>query len=82
MESFNKEDRLLAAKLTEKLFMDKIEFDSYLVEFPDNDEDEVLMELYDLIENEEPAAAFGGDSNIMTHSEMKRISELLNILRA
>lgn len=81
METFNKEERLLAAKLTEELFMDKIDFDIYLMEFPEEDGDQVLSELYGLIEHEPPEAAFGGESKLKNHSEMKRISELLNILR-
>ena len=82
MEAFNKEDRALAVKLTEKLFSERIDFGSYLVAFPDDDGDEVLMELYDLIEQEEPVAAFDGKSRLKQHSSMDRISELLNILRA
>jgi hypothetical protein len=82
MEPYNKEDRLLAVKLTEDLFIEKIEFDLYLIEFPEIDGDEVLSELYDLIEQEEPQAAFSGESKLKQHSEMKRISELLNILRS
>lgn len=82
MESFNNEDRLLAAKLTEDLFIDKIDFDLYLIEFPGDEDDDVLSELYDLIEHEEPEAAFSGKSKLKQHSEMKRISELLNILRS
>ena len=82
METFNKEDRMLAVKLTEDLFIDKIDFDLYLMEFPEQDGDEVLSELYDLIENEPPVTAFGGESKLKQHSEMKRISELLNILRS
>tara|TARA_B100000809_G_scaffold10598_1_gene10001 strand:+ start:6077 stop:6325 length:249 start_codon:yes stop_codon:yes gene_type:complete len=82
MESFNKENRLLAAKLTEKLFSDRIDFDTYLMEFPEDIDDEVLVELYELIELEEPVSAFGGESKLMQHSEMNRISELLNLLRA
>ena len=81
MESFNQEDRLLAAKLTEDLFIDKIDFDLYMMEFPEDDGDEVLSELYDLIEHEPPVAAFSGESKLKHHSNMKRISELLNILR-
>ena len=50
MESFNKEDRLFAVKITEELFIDKIDFDNYLMQFPDDDRDEVLIELYNLIE--------------------------------
>ena len=82
MESFNKEDRLLAAKLTEKLFMETIDYDSYLIEFPEDDGDEILIELYDLIEQEAPVAAFSGESKLKQHSSMNRISELLYILRA
>jgi dihydropteroate synthase len=81
MESFNKEDRLLAVKLTEKLFSERINFDDYLMAFPDDQEDEVLIELYQLIEQEEPILAFGGESKLKQHSSMKRISELLKILR-
>ena len=81
MKSYNKEDRLLAVKFTEELFMDKIDFDIYLMEFPEEDGDEVLAELYELIENEQPEAAFSGESKLKHHSEMQRISELLNILR-
>lgn len=81
MESFNKEDRLFAVKLTEELFIDKIDFDDYLMQFPDDDGDEVLIELYNIIEQEEPATAFGGGSKLKQHSSMNRISELLNILR-
>ena len=82
MESFNKEDRLLAVKLTEKLFSEQINFDDYLMSFPDDDGDEVLLELYQLIEDEEPVLAFGGESKLKQHSEMERISELLKTLRA
>ena len=39
MESFNKEDRLFAVKITEELFIDKIDFDNYLMQFPDDDGD-------------------------------------------
>ena len=79
MESFNKEARLLAAKLTEELFMDKVDFDVYLMEFPEEDSDEVLSELYDLIEHEQPEAAFGGESKLKNHSEMKKYTTLLII---
>jgi len=81
MESFNLEDRLLAVKLTEELFFDKIDFDDYLMSFPDDDGDELLIELYELLEQEEPTAAFGGESKLKQHSSMNRISELLNTLR-
>ena len=81
MVSFNKEDRLLAVKLSEELFSERIDFDDYLMEFPDNDGDEVLIELYNLIEQEEPVTAFGGGSKLKQHSSMNRISELLNTLR-
>ena len=81
MESFNIEDRLLAIKLTAELFSERINFDDYLIAFPDDNEDETLIELNDLIEQEEPVAAFGGGSKLKQHSSMERISELLNILR-
>lgn len=81
MEPFNIEDRFLAVKLTEELFSDRIDFDHYLMEFPDDDGDEVLIELYNLIEQEEPLAAFAGKSKLKQHSSMNRISELLNTLR-
>jgi len=81
MDSFNIKDRLLAVKLTEELFIDKIDFDAYLMEFPEDDGDEILIELYELIEQEEPTVAFGGESKLKQHSSMNRISELLNSLR-
>ena len=37
--------------------------------------DEVLVELYELIELEEPVSAFGGESKLMQHSEMNRIKK-------
>jgi dihydropteroate synthase len=82
MESFNREDRLFAVTLTEKLFSERISFDDYLMKFPDDEGDEVLIELYQLIEEEEPVLAFGGESKLKQHSNMTRISELLKILRA
>ena len=81
MESINKKDRLLAVKLTEELFSEKISFDKFLVEFPEDNDDEDLIELYDLIEQEPPVAAFGGESKLKQHSSMDRISELLKALR-
>lgn len=81
MESYNIKYRLLAVKLTEELFSERIGFDEFLVEFPEDNNDEELSELYDLIDQEEPVAAFGGESRLKQHSEMERISELLNILR-
>lgn len=81
MESFNTKSRLLAVKLTEELFSEKISFDKFLTEYPEDNNDEVLIELYDLIEIEPPVAAFGGESKLKHHSEMERISKLLNILR-
>ena len=79
--SMNTTDRLLAVKLTEELFSERIDFDKFLVAFPEDNNDDELSELYDLIENEPPEAAFGGESKLKHHSSMERISELLNILR-
>ena len=74
-------DRLLAVKLTEELFSDKISFDKFIIAFPEDDDDEELTELFDLIDNEPPVNAFGGNNKLKQHSEMERISELLKILR-
>ena len=81
MDSINTKDRLLAVKLTEELFSERIDIDKFMVEFPEDNNDEVLIELYDLIDQEPPVAAFGGESKLKHHSEMNRISELLKILR-
>ena len=82
MDSINTKDRLLAVKLTEELFIERIDIDKFMTEFPEDYDDDVLVELFDLIENEPPVAAFGGESKLKQHSNMNRISELLNILRA
>ncbi|MDF1672413.1 MAG: hypothetical protein P1U41_02850 [Vicingaceae bacterium] len=81
MEFKNTKHRLLAVKLTEELFSEKISLDKYLVEFPEDNDDEDLIELYALIEQEPPVAAFGGESKLKQHSNMNRISELLQSLR-
>ena len=81
MESINRKDRLLAVKLTEELFSEKISHDKFIISFPEDNNDEVLIELYDLIDQEPPVAAFGGESRLKQHSEMTRISELLKVLR-
>ena len=39
-------DRLLAVKLTEQLFSDKISFDKYIMSFPDDD-DEPFCHVYE-----------------------------------
>jgi hypothetical protein len=81
MELNNIKNRLLAVKLTEELFSEKIGLDKYITTFPEDSDDDELSELFDLIDNEPPVAAFGGESKFKHHSEMERISELLNILR-
>ncbi len=81
MGLYNTKERLLAVKLTEELFSERIDFDKYIISFPENDDDKILSELFDIIDQEPPVAAFGGESRLKQHSQMDRISELLNTLR-
>lgn len=81
MDATNTKDRLYAVKLTEELFSERIDIDKFMMKFPEDNNDEALIELYDLIDQEPPVAAFGGKSKLKHHSEMNRISELLKILR-
>jgi len=74
-------DRRLAAKLAEDLYSGKINFKQFMMEFPDNDRDNELFELYDLIEHEPPVNKLFGENKSNHNIRMIRIRELIKELK-
>ena len=74
-------DRQLASKLAENLYSGKIDFKKFMMEFPDNDKDNELFELYDLIEHEPPVNKLFGENKSNHNSRMIRIKELIKELK-
>ena len=73
-------DRTLAAKLAEDYYSEKIDYRQFMMDFPENEKDEILVELFDLIEHE-PKVGIFGESQIKHDSRIKRIKSLIEELK-
>lgn len=73
-------DRTLVVKLVEDYYSEKIDYHQFMMEFPDNEEDENLVELFDLIEHE-PKVGIFGESQFKHDSRIKRIKVLIEELK-
>ena len=74
-------DRKLAAKLAEKLYSEEIKFEEFMMEYPDENQDDDLYELYDLIEHQPAISRFLGESQNEHDNRLKKINELIKKLK-
>lgn len=74
-------DRILASKLAEDLFSGKIDFKQFATDFPEDENDSVLSELFDLIEHQPKVGGLFGESKSDSTRRMERINELIATLK-
>ena len=74
-------DRKLGAKLAEDYYAGKIDFRNFMMEFPENDKDNELFELYDLIEHQPPINTILGENKEKNNLRMERITEIIRELK-
>lgn len=74
-------DRILASKLAEDLFSGKIDFKQFAMDFPEDENDSDLSELFDLIEHQPKVGGLLGESKSDSNRRMERINELIATLK-
>ncbi|MAL61238.1 MAG: hypothetical protein CMC14_14455 [Flavobacteriaceae bacterium] len=74
-------DRILASKLVEDFLSGKIDFKQFAMDFPEDENDSDLSELFDLIEHKPKVGGLFGESKSDSNRRMERINELIATLK-